>query len=236
MSFRKQGPRSYSYQVVVQFHSCVQTLRPRGLHHARLPCPSLSPGVWSNSCLLNQWCHPTISSSVVPFSSCFQSLPAPRSLPVSQLFASGGQRIGASAIFRVDFLWLTGLIFLLSKGLARVFQHHSLKALILQRSAFFMVQLSHLYMTTGKTIAFDYTDFCQQVMSLLFNMLSRFAIVFRSERIPVPWTWVLFHINCKDCFPSTWVLFTDIWEGLLSCFPVDLSPQRSFSASSSILG
>ena len=120
--------------------------------------------------------------------------------------------------------------------LKNLLQHHSSKALILRRSDFFMVQLSHLYMTTGKTIAFDYTDFCQQVMSLLFNMLSRFAIVFRSERIPVPWTWVLFHINCKDCFPSTWVLFTDIWEGLLSCFPVDLSPQRSFSASSSILG
>ena len=130
---------------------------------------------------------------------------------------------------------LTGLI-LLSKGLSRVFQHHSSKALILQRSAFFMVLLSHPYMTTGRTIALTLWTFVSKVMSLLFNVLSKFAIVFRRERIPVPWTWVLFHINCKDCFPSIWVWLTDIGVGLLSCFPVDLSPQRSFSASSSIHG
>ena len=80
------------------------SLWPHGLQHARLPCPSLSPGVWSNSCLLNWWCHPTISSFVVPFSPCLQSLPASRSLPVSRLFTSGGQRIEASAMFRADFL------------------------------------------------------------------------------------------------------------------------------------
>ena len=73
------------------------SLWPHGLHHARLPCPSLSPRVCSNSCPLNCWCHPTISSSVVPFSSCFLSFPASRTFPVSQLFASGGQNIGASA-------------------------------------------------------------------------------------------------------------------------------------------
>ena len=71
-------------------------MTPR-LQHARLPCTSPSPGACSNSCPLSQWCHPTISSSVVPFSSCLQSFPASGSFPMSQLFASGGQSIGASA-------------------------------------------------------------------------------------------------------------------------------------------
>ena len=72
-------------------------LWPHGLQHARLPCPSPSPGACSNSCLLSQWCHLTISFSVIPFSSCFQSFPASGSFPMSQLFASGGQSIGASS-------------------------------------------------------------------------------------------------------------------------------------------
>ena len=134
------------------------SLRAHRLQHARLPCPSLSPRVCSDSCLLSRWCHPTISSSVVPFSSCPQSFPASGSFPLSQLFASGGQSIGASASASVLPMniqgWfpfgLTGLISLLSKGLH---QHYSLKASILQQSAFFMVQLSHPYMTTGETIA-----------------------------------------------------------------------------------
>ena len=83
--------------VVVQPLSCVQIFVTHGLQHARLPCPLPSPGVCANSCLLNWWCHPIISSSVVPFSSCVQSFPASRSFPMSQLFASGGQRIRASA-------------------------------------------------------------------------------------------------------------------------------------------
>ena len=73
------------------------SLRPHGLQHATLPCPSPSPRAWSNSCPLSQCCHPTISSSVVPFSSCPQSLPASGSFQMSQLFVSGGQSIGASA-------------------------------------------------------------------------------------------------------------------------------------------
>ena len=101
----------------------------RGLQHARFPCPSPSPGVFSNSCSLRQWRHPTISSSVVPFSSCFQSFPASASFPISQLFSSGGQRIGASAsasVLPVNIqglrpLGLTGWISLLSTGLSRVF-------------------------------------------------------------------------------------------------------------------
>ena len=84
--------------VVVQSLSVSDSLQPHGLQHARPPCPSLSPGVCSNSCPLNQWCYPTISSSVIPFSFCPQSFPASRSFPTSQLFASGGQNIGTSAI------------------------------------------------------------------------------------------------------------------------------------------
>ena len=99
------------------------------LKHARLSCPSLSPRVGSNSCPMSQWCHPTISSSVIPFSSCSQSFPASRSFPMSWLFASGGQIIGASASASVLPMniqaWfpleLTSLIFLQSEALSRVF-------------------------------------------------------------------------------------------------------------------
>ena len=106
-----------------------ESLQAHGLQHTRLPCPSLSPGVCSNPCPLSRWCQPTISSSVVPFSSCLQSFPASGSFPMSQLLASGGQRIGASASAPVLPMsiqgWLplgfTGLISLLSKGLSRVF-------------------------------------------------------------------------------------------------------------------
>ena len=105
------------------------TLWPHGLQCARLPCPSLSPGVCSNSCPSSQWCHPTISSSVVPFSSCLRSFLASESSPVGQFFASGGQSIRAWASASVlpmkiqDWfpLGLAGLISLQSKGLSRVF-------------------------------------------------------------------------------------------------------------------
>ena len=137
------------------------SLQPHGLQHIRLPCPSPTPGVYSNSCPLSQWCHPTISSSVVPFSSCLQSFPASGSFLMSQIFASGGQSIGVSAstsVLPMNFPgwspsgW-TGWISLQSKALSRVFQHHSSEASILQLSAFFISQLSHPCMTTGKTIA-----------------------------------------------------------------------------------
>ena len=102
------------------------SLKPYGWQYVRLPCPSPSPGTCSNSCPLSQWCHPTISSSVVPFSSCLQSFPATGSFPMSQLFTSGGQTIGASASvlpMNIQYrfpLGLTGLISLESKGLSRV--------------------------------------------------------------------------------------------------------------------
>ena len=166
--------------------------QPHRLQHARLPCPSPTPGVYSNSCPLSQWCHPTISSSVIPFSSCLQSLPASGSFPISQFFASGSQSIGVSTSASVlpmniqDWFpvgW-TGWISLQSKGLLKsLLQHHSSIASILWHSAFFIVQLSHPYMTTGKTIALTKWTFVSKVMSLLFNMLSRLVITFLPRSI-----------------------------------------------------
>ena len=137
------------------------SLRPHELQHTRPPYPSPSAGVHPNPCPLSRWYHPTISSSVAPFSSYLQSFPASGSFPMSQFFATGGQSIGASASASVlpvniqDWFPLgwTGWISLQSKGLSRVFQYHSSNASILRCSAFFIVQLLHLYMTTGKTIA-----------------------------------------------------------------------------------
>ena len=136
------------------------SLRPHELQHTSPPCPSPTPGVHSNSCPLSQWCHPAISSFVIPLSTYPQSFPASGSFQISQLLTSGGQSIGVSASVSVLLMniqgWfslgLTGWIFLLSKGLSRVFSNSS-KASILRCSAFFTVQLSHPYMTTGKTIA-----------------------------------------------------------------------------------
>ena len=129
---------------VVQFSSSVvsDSLWPHGLQHTRPPCPSPTPGVYSNSCLSSQWCHPTISSSVVPFSSLLQSFPASGSFLRSQLFASGGQSIGVSASASVlpvnsqDLLPLGWTAVLKVQGtLKGLFQHHSSKALILLCSA-----------------------------------------------------------------------------------------------------
>ena len=137
-------------------------LRPHRLQHSRPPCPAPIPRACSNSCPLSQWCHPTISSSVIPFS-CLQSCPASGSFPMSQFFASGGQSIGVSASAIVlpmniqDWfpLGFTGLISLQCKEgtLKSLLQHYSSKASVLWHSAFFMIQLSHPYMTAGKIIA-----------------------------------------------------------------------------------
>ena len=131
-----------------------------GLQHTRLPGPSLYPGVCSNSCPLSRWCHPTISSSVAPFSSCPQSFLASGSFQMSLLFSSGVQSIVVSAStsvlpmspsisYRMDWLDLLAV----QGTLKSLFQHHSSKASILLCSAFFIVQLSHPHMPTGKTIA-----------------------------------------------------------------------------------
>ena len=150
------------------------SLRPHGLQHARPPCPSPAPGAYSKSCPLSQWCHPTISSSFIPFSSCLQSFPASGSFPMSQSFASGDQNIGVSASASVlpvniqDWFPLgwTGWISLQSKGLSIPLQYHSSKASILQCSAFFIVQLSHPYMTSEKNIALTRRTFVGKVMSV----------------------------------------------------------------------
>ena len=167
----------------VQFSCSVKSdfLRPHELQHTRPPCPSPTPGVYSNSCPLSQWCHPTISSSVVPFSSCPQSFLASGSFQMSQLFTSGGQNIWVLASTSVlpmntqnwSSLGWTGWISLQSKGLSRVFPNTTIQCL-----SFFIVQLSHLYMTTRKTIALTRWIFVNKVMSLLFNMLYRLVITF----------------------------------------------------------
>ena len=121
------------------------SLRPHGLQHARPPCPSPTPGVYSNSCPLSWWCHPAISSSVIPFSSCLQSFPASGSFPMSQFFTSGGQSVGVSALttvlpmnIQVWFpLGLTGLTLLQSKELSRVFSNTTV-----QKHQLFSTQLS----------------------------------------------------------------------------------------------
>ena len=121
------------------------SLRLHGLQHTRLPCPTPTPRVYSNSCPLSQWCHPAILSSVVPFSSWPQSLPASGSFPVSQPFTWGGQSIGVSASTSVlsmntqDWFLLgwTGWISLQSKGLSRVFSNTTV-----QKHQFFYAQLS----------------------------------------------------------------------------------------------
>ena len=175
------------------------SLQPHGLQHARLPCPSPTPGAYSNSCPLSPWCHPTISSSVIPFSSHLQSFPAPGSFPVSQLFMSGSQGIGVSGSASVLLMhiqnWFplgwTGWISLQSKKLSRVFSNTTV-----QKHQFFGAQLAlwsnshiHTCMTTGKTIALTRQTFVGKAMSLLLNMLSRLVIIFlpRSKHLLISW-------------------------------------------------
>ena len=181
---------------VVQLLSCVRLLQPREQQHTRLPSPSLSPGVCSNSCPSSQWCHPTISSSVVPFSSCPQSFPVSGPFPMSRLFASGSQSIGALASASVlpmniqDWfpLGLTGLISLQSKGLSRVFSS------TIQKPQFFSAQPSLWANSVKKTIAWTVCIFVSRVMSLLLTMLSGFVTAFlpRSQRLLIWWLQSLF--------------------------------------------
>ena len=159
--------------------SCPVVHWPHRLQHARAPCPSQSPGVCPSSRSLHQWCRPAITSSDALFSYCLQSFPASGTFPMSYLFTSDDHDTGASASTSVlpvkiqgwTPLRLTGLITLLSKGLSGT-QHHSSKASILWFSAFFTVQLSQPYVTTGKTIALTIQTFVSRVMSPLFNTLS----------------------------------------------------------------
>ena len=194
--------KGYAHSALLQLlFGCSVTsdsLWPHEPQHARLPCPSPTPRACSNSCPSSRWCHPTISSCH-PFSSSLQSFPASGSFPVSQFFASSGQSIGASASalvspskdysrlisFRFDWFDLPAVQGILKNLL----QHHGLKASILWHSVFFMVQLSHPYMTIGKIIALTIQIFVSKVISLLFHMLSRFVIAFlpRSKHLLISW-------------------------------------------------
>ena len=149
------------------------SLWPHEPEHTRPPCSSPTPGVYPISCPLSQWCCPTISSSVDPFSSCLQSFPASGSFPMSQLFTSGGQNIGVSASTSVlpvntqDWFplgWMDWLYLLaVQRTLKSLLKHHSPKTPVLLCSAFFIVQLSHPYMTTGKTRALTRRTFVSNV-------------------------------------------------------------------------
>ena len=174
------------------------SLRPHQLQNTRLPCPLPSPEAHSNSCPSSRSCLPIISSSVVPFSSCPRSFPAtgyffnesvfPIKWPNYWSFSfsiSPSNQYSELISFRIDWFNLLAV----QGTLKSLLQHHSSKASILHCSAFFMVQLSHPYMTTGKTIALTRWTFVGKVISLLFNMLSRFVIAFvqRSKCLLISW-------------------------------------------------
>ena len=162
------------------------SLRPHGLQHARPPCPSPIPGACSNSCPLHQWCHQTVSScrpllllpSIFPSIRVFSnesvlSIRWPKYWSFSFIISPSNDYSGLIS-FRMDWLDLLAV----QGTLKSLLQHHSSKASILWCSASIIVQLSHLYMTSGKTIALTRWTFVDKVMSLLFNMLSRLVIAF----------------------------------------------------------
>ena len=174
------------------------SLRPQELQHARPPCPSPTPGVHSHSRPSTHWCHPAISYSVIPF------LLLPPIPPSIRIFSNEStlrmrwpkywsfsfsiipsKEIPGLICFRMDWLDLLAV----QGTLKSLLQHHSLKASILRHSAFFTVQLSHPYITTGKTIALTRRTFVGKVMSLLLNMLSRLDITLlpRSKRLLISW-------------------------------------------------
>ena len=171
----------------VQFSSVAQsclTLWPCGLQHARPPCPSPTPRAYSNSCPLSWWCHPTASFSVTPFSSAF-SLSQHQGLlqwvssshQVAKVLELQLQHQSFKRIFRTDLLW-DGLVGspCSPRDSQSLLQHHSSKASILQHLTFYMVRLSHPYMTTGKTIALTRWTSVSKVMSLFLSYISIISI------------------------------------------------------------
>ena len=173
------------------------SLWPHGLQHAKLPCPSPTHRACSNSSPLSQWCHSSISSSVVPFSYCLQSCSIrvfsnesalrirwPKCCSFSFNISPPNEYSGLIS-FRMNWFDLLAV----QGTLRSLLQHHSSKASILWRSAFFIVQLSHPYVTTGKTTALTRWTIVGKVMSLLFNMLSRLVIAFlpRSMCLLISW-------------------------------------------------
>ena len=198
--FIQQRAEQQSKQSVTLQFSSVAQLCPTLCNpiKAKPPCPSPASGVYSNSCPLSQWCHPTISSSVIPFSSHLQSFPTSESFSNESVLCirwpkywsfrfsiSPSNEYSGLSSFKMDWLDLLAV----QGTLKSLLQHHSSKASILLCSAFFIVQLSHPYMTTGKTIALTRWTFVGKVMSLLFNMLSMLVITFlpRSNCLLISW-------------------------------------------------
>ena len=181
----------------IQFSSSVvsDSLWPHGLYHARLPCPSPTPGTYSNSCPASQWCHPTILSSVVPFSSHLQYFPASGSFPMSQFLASGGQSIEVStsaSVFPMNIqdwfpLGWTNWISLQSKGLPESSPAPQFKSIISSALSFLYSPIL-TSIDYWKSCSFDSVDI-SKVMSLLLNMLSRLVIAFlpRSKHLLISW-------------------------------------------------
>ena len=200
LSFTPYHMRDVSYCCSVD-KLCL-TLCDSGLQHTRLSCPSLSPRISSNPCPLSQWWHATISSSAAPFSSCPQFFPASGAFPMRKRWCQyfgirwpkywrfscsinpSSEYLGFIS-FRI--VWFDLLA--VQGTLKSLLQYHNLKASILWCSAFFMIQLSHPYTTTGKTIALTLHTYVSKVMSLLFNMLSRYVRAFlpRSKRLLILW-------------------------------------------------
>ena len=201
----------------VQFnHSVVSnSLWPHEQQYARPPCPSPTPGIHTTPCPLCQWCHPTISCSVVPFlllPSIFSSIRVssnesalhirwPKYWSFNFKIRPSNEHPGLIS-FRMDWLDLLAV----QGTLKSLLQHHSSKASIILCSAFFIVQLSHPYMTTGKTIALTRWTFVGKVMSLLFNMLSRLVTTFHEQREKVKTERSGWHEGgrvlpglCRDC-------------------------------------
>ena len=178
-------------------HSVVSNpLRPCGLQHARLPCPSPSSRAYSNSCPSSWWCQPIISSSVIPFSSCPQSFPGSESFSSELVLCNKWPKYWSFSVspsneysllisFRIDWFGLLAV----QGTLKSLLQDHSLKASVLQFSALLIVQLSYPYMTTGKTKALARQTFVGKVTALLFNILARLIIAFlpRSKCLLISW-------------------------------------------------
>ena len=186
---------------------------PDGPQHARPPCPSPTPRVYSNSCPLSQWCHPIISSSVIP--SIFPSIRVfsnesalhirwPKYWSFSFNISPSNEHPELIS-FMMDWLDLLAV----QGTLKSLLQHHSSKASILWQSAFFIVQLSHAYMTTGKNIALTRWTFVGKAMSLLINMLSRLVITFlpKSKRLSVYYASLLFCIRKAYCLSKNGYFF-----------------------------
>ena len=221
-------------------HSVMSSsLEPCGLQHARPPCPSSSPGVCSISCPLNQWCHPTISSSVIPFS-CLQSFSASETFPVSWLFASSDQNIGASVSasvlpMNIHSWFLLGLTAwspccpMNSQESSPTPQFKSFNSLALNLLYGLTLTSVHDY---WKNHSFDYMDVCQQIISLLFNRPSRFVIAFvpRSKhllisRLLLPCAMILESKKIKSVTVS--IVSPPIWhEIMVKIDPRSLLPDK----------